>query len=86
MAQVDPEILLVDEVLAVGDAEFREKCLGRLHELRAAGTTILFVTHAMDALIDHCDRAILLQHGHLVAEGDPGEIADRYIAITVGPK
>ena len=85
MAQVDSEILLVDEVLAVGDAEFREKCLDRLHQLRAGGTTIVFVTHAMDALVDHCDRAILLGHGHLVLDGDPGEIADRYISIMLGP-
>ena len=82
MAQVDAEILLIDEVLAVGDLEFQEKCLTRLHDLRAAGTTIIFVTHSMEALVEHCDRGILLDRGRIVHDGDTSEIADRYKAVA----
>lgn len=85
MAQVDADVLLIDEVLAVGDAEFREKCLARLHELRSRGTTILFVTHEMGSLANDCDRAILLQHGRIVLEGDPSEVADRYELDLLDP-
>jgi ABC-type polysaccharide/polyol phosphate transport system ATPase subunit len=79
MAQVDADVLLVDEVLAVGDAEFRAKCLERLHRLREEGKTIVFVTHAMDVMKKHCDRAIMLEDGRIVAEGDPADIARRYL-------
>jgi ABC-type polysaccharide/polyol phosphate transport system ATPase subunit len=79
MAQVDADILLVDEVLAVGDAEFRAKCLDRLHRLRDEGKTIIFVTHAMDVMKEQCDRAILLEGARIVLEGDPEEIAERYM-------
>jgi ABC-type polysaccharide/polyol phosphate transport system ATPase subunit len=82
MAQVDADILLVDEVLAVGDAEFRKRCLDRLQELRAAGKTVVLVTHAMEPMVEHCDRAILLERGRIVLEGDPGEIAER-VTTTV---
>lgn len=82
MAQVDADILLVDEVLAVGDAEFRRRCLNRLHELRGAGTTIILVTHAMEPMVEHCDRAILLERGRVALDGDPGEIAER-VTTTV---
>ena len=79
MAQVDADILLVDEVLAVGDAEFRAKCLDRLHRLRDAGKTIVFVTHAMDVMKAQCDRAILLEDARIAMEGDPDEVAKRYL-------
>jgi ABC-type polysaccharide/polyol phosphate transport system ATPase subunit len=79
MAQVDADILLVDEVLAVGDAEFRAKCLERLHRLRDEGKTIIFVTHAMDVMKAQCDRAILLEGARIAMEGDPGEVAKRYL-------
>ncbi len=79
MAQVDADILLVDEVLAVGDAEFRAKCLGRLHRLRDEGKTIIFVTHAMDVMKAQCDRAILLEGARIAMEGDPAEVARRYL-------
>jgi ABC-type polysaccharide/polyol phosphate transport system ATPase subunit len=79
MAQVDADVLLVDEVLAVGDAEFRAKCLDRLHRLREEGKTIVFVTHAMDVMKKHCDRALMLESGKVVAEGDPADIARRYL-------
>ncbi len=79
MAQVDADILLVDEVLAVGDAEFRAKCLDRLHRLRDEGKTIVFVTHAMDVMKAQCDRAILLEDARIAMEGDPDEVAKRYL-------
>jgi ABC-type polysaccharide/polyol phosphate transport system ATPase subunit len=79
MAQVDADILLVDEVLAVGDAEFRAKCLDRLHRLRDEGKTIVFVTHAMDVMKEQCDRAILLEGARIVLEGDPADVAERYL-------
>ncbi len=79
MAQVDADVLLVDEVLAVGDAEFRAKCLERLRRLRDEGRTIVFVTHAMDVMKNQCDRAVLLEGGRVVLEGDPAEIAERYL-------
>jgi ABC-type polysaccharide/polyol phosphate transport system ATPase subunit len=85
MAQVDADVLLVDEVLAVGDAEFRKRCLDRLQELRAAGTTVVLVTHAMEPMVEHCDRAILLEKGRIALEGDPGEIAERVTTTVPEP-
>jgi ABC-type polysaccharide/polyol phosphate transport system ATPase subunit len=78
MAQVDADILLIDEVLAVGDAEFRTKCLDRLRRLREEGKTIVFVTHSMDTMAKDCDRGILLSDGKIALDGDPGEVARRY--------
>jgi ABC-type polysaccharide/polyol phosphate transport system ATPase subunit len=80
MAQVDADILLIDEVLAVGDAEFRAKCLARMKQLRAEGKTIVLVTHSMATIAQECDRAILLRHGEVLAEGDPAVVARRYTA------
>ncbi len=82
MAKVDADILLIDEVLAVGDADFREKCLTRLAELRGEGKTIIFVTHAMETMVEQCDRALLFHHGELVHEGPPAEVADAYARVT----
>jgi ABC-type polysaccharide/polyol phosphate transport system ATPase subunit len=76
--QVDPDILVVDEILAVGDGPFQEKCLDRLREFRRAGKTILFVSHSMGQIVDHCDRALLLERGRLVFDGAPDEAAERY--------
>jgi len=84
MVQVDADILLIDEVLAVGDAEFREKCLERTHRLRSEGKTVILVTHSMDALAKECDRALLLRQGEVVAEGDPREVARRYLGELSG--
>jgi ABC-type polysaccharide/polyol phosphate transport system ATPase subunit len=78
MAQVDADILLIDEVLAVGDAEFRSKCLERLRRLREEGKTIVFVTHSMDTMAKDCDRGILLSDGRIALDGDPAEVARRY--------
>jgi ABC-2 type transport system ATP-binding protein len=70
---VDPDILLVDEVLAVGDEVFQKKCIDRVEELQAEGKTILFVTHGADLARKICDRVIVLDHGDMVANGVPGE-------------
>src|SRR5262245_37879555 len=70
---VDPDILLVDEVLAVGDEAFQRKCLERVKRFQREGRTIVFVTHAPDLIRRICDRAIVLDHGKVVIDGSPGE-------------
>jgi lipopolysaccharide transport system ATP-binding protein len=78
--EVNPDILVIDEALAVGDAPFQRKCLDRLQRFRDLGKTILFVTHGMQDILDYCDRAILLDHGRLVYDGSPQETVDLYNA------
>ena len=79
-AHLDPEILVVDEVLAVGDAAFQKKCLGRMRDISTEGRTVLFVSHNMAAIRSLCSRGILLAKGHKVFEGSAGECVDRYLA------
>jgi lipopolysaccharide transport system ATP-binding protein len=81
-AHLEPEILLVDEVLAVGDAAFQTKCLRRMDELGHEGRTVIFVTHNVSAVLSLCSRAFLIDHGRLVASGPPQEIVDRYLAAS----
>jgi len=76
--QVDAEILLIDEVLAVGDAAFQQKCFDEFVRLKAAGRTIVFVTHDMGSVERFCDRAMLLEHGRVVDISDPSSIARQY--------
>jgi len=76
--EVDPEILLIDEILAVGDAPFQEKCFERLRNFRKAGKTILLVTHSMAQVAEQCDRALLIDHGSIMADGDPNEVIEVY--------
>ena len=76
---VDPEVLLVDEVLAVGDEEFQRKCLERVSELRAAGKTIVVVTHALTTVRGLCDEAVWLEHGKLREWGKADQVADAYL-------
>jgi ABC-type polysaccharide/polyol phosphate transport system ATPase subunit len=76
--RVDFEILLLDEVLAVGDQEFQEKCFETLDDIRAQGKTIVFVSHDMEAMQEHCDRVMHVDHGAIVAIGPPDEVVDRY--------
>jgi ABC-type polysaccharide/polyol phosphate transport system ATPase subunit len=78
---VDPDILLVDEALAVGDLIFQHRCVNRIRQLRAQGKTILFVTHDLQAVTKFCDRAILLDQGQKIREGSPEEVAQRYQAL-----
>jgi ABC-2 type transport system ATP-binding protein len=74
---VDPDILLVDEVLAVGDESFQRKCLTRIAEFQDRGCTILFVTHALDLVPRICGRAVVLDHGRVLHDGDPVEATER---------
>ena len=78
---VEPEILIVDEALSVGDVFFQSKCYRRMEEIRKNGTTILMVTHDMGSVIKYCDRVVLLNKGHYVAEGVPGKMVDLYKKI-----
>ena len=75
---VDPEILIVDEALSVGDERFQRKCFSRIEEIRTKGATILFVSHSGATVIDLCDRAILLDDGSQLAMGSPKQIVGRY--------
>jgi ABC-type polysaccharide/polyol phosphate transport system ATPase subunit len=79
---IESEVLLVDEVLAVGDATFQRKCFERIAEIRERGTTILFVSHQMADIERHCDRALLFIHGQLIADGTPTETAQQYKELT----
>jgi ABC-2 type transport system ATP-binding protein len=82
--QVDAEVLLIDEVLAVGDAAFQQKCFAEFTRLKSEGRTILFVTHDMGAVERFCDRAMLLEKGKMVDVGDPHAIARRYNELNFG--
>ncbi|MDX2243465.1 MAG: ABC transporter ATP-binding protein [Leptolyngbyaceae cyanobacterium bins.302] len=75
---VEPQILIVDEALAVGDIFFQQKCFQQLDQLKSQGVSILLVSHDMQAIVKLCDRAIILQHGHLNYKGIPSEMAAKY--------
>lgn len=77
---VQPEILIVDEILAVGDAAFQEKSKARMLELMSGGTTVLFVSHSLEQIREMCDRVIWLEHGQIKAIGATKEICDAYAA------
>ena len=81
---VEPEILIVDEALSVGDVFFQSKCYHRMEEIRQKGTTILMVTHDMGSIIKYCDKVVLLNKGNFVAEGAPGHMVDLYKKILAG--
>jgi len=78
IANIEPEILLLDEVLAVGDEAFQNKCLDQIRSFREEGVTILFVTHSVDLAASLCDELVVLDHGKVVASGDPTESAATY--------
>lgn len=78
---VEPEILIVDEALSVGDVFFQSKCYRRMEEIRESGTTILMVTHDMGSIIKYCDKVVLLNKGNFIAEGTPGHMVDLYKKI-----
>ena len=71
---VDPDVLLLDEVLATGDQVFREKSMARVHELARAAKAIVLVTHDMNWVSEFCNRAMLIEEGRIVAEGEPAEV------------
>jgi len=78
---VDPDVLIVDEVLAVGDQSFQEKCLARMESFRREDKTIILVSHDLSAVQSFCDRAILLRNGHIRAEGAPADVVAAYEAL-----
>jgi lipopolysaccharide transport system ATP-binding protein len=82
-AHLEPEILIVDEVLAVGDAQFQKKCLGKMEDVGKEGRTILFVSHNMATVKQLCTRAILLQSGTIVDDGSPAQVISRYMQNTI---
>ena len=81
-AHLEPEILLVDEVLAVGDAAFQEKCLGKMGDVAREGRTILFVSHSMIAVQSICKRVLLFEKGQLISDGKPREVVSKYLNGT----
>ena len=83
-AHLEPEILLVDEVLAVGDAEFQKRCLGKMQEIGASGRTVLFVSHSMPSVTRLCDRVILLEGGTVVADGPSIDVVSKYLTSDQG--
>lgn len=81
-AHLEPEILIIDEVLAVGDAEFQKKCLGKMKDVSGQGRTVLFVSHNMTAVNALCNKAILLKHGKIVSSGRTHDVVNEYIKIN----
>jgi len=83
-AQVDPNILIVDEALAVGDAKFQARCFERLKQLKEGGTSILLVTHSTEQIVTHCSRAVLLDHGNVIEAGDSKRVVNCYLDLLFG--
>src|SRR5580692_4915873 len=83
VAHSDPRILIVDEALAVGDVAFRQRCMRRIHEMRAAGVTILFVSHDTGDVKALCERCLWLEHGIVRGLGEADEVVARYLATTI---
>jgi lipopolysaccharide transport system ATP-binding protein len=83
-AFLETEILFIDEVLAVGDADFQKKCLGKMSEIGQAGRTIMFVSHSMPAVLRLCDRAILLHRGGVAADGPTQQVIRKYLESDLG--
>lgn len=82
---VDPEILVVDEALSVGDELFQRKCFARIETIRANGATILFVSHSARAVVELCDRAVLIDGGEMLAQGEPKQIINCYQKLLYSP-
>jgi len=83
-AHLEPEVLLVDEVLAVGDAEFQRRCLGRMEDLSSSGRTVIFVSHQMQAVSQLCERALWLEKGEILLDGPSSEVVARYLQSGFG--
>jgi len=83
-AHLEPEILLVDEVLAVGDASFQKKCLGKLEDMGSSGRTVVFVSHSMPNITRLCDRVVLLDKGSVIDDGPPEKVTKRYLQSDHG--
>jgi ABC-2 type transport system ATP-binding protein/lipopolysaccharide transport system ATP-binding protein len=82
-AHIEPDILVVDEVLAVGDAEFQAKCVGRMHSAEREGRTVVFVSHNLDAVAQLCTEAIWLERGVITAEGSTESVVDAYVQAAI---
>jgi ABC-type polysaccharide/polyol phosphate transport system ATPase subunit len=82
---VDPDILLIDEVLSVGDEEFSAKCIAKIQEMKYRGVTLVFVTHQLDQVRNLCDRALWLDHGEAAQIGDPTRVVDAYLQEVAAP-
>ncbi|MFL5873319.1 MAG: ABC transporter ATP-binding protein [Solirubrobacterales bacterium] len=82
MMEADADVLLIDEVLAVGDAAFQQKCADAFHEMKAEGKTIVLVTHEMESVENYCHRAMLIADGEIQRLGDPGEIGREYLRLN----
>lgn len=82
---IDPEVLIVDEALSVGDELFQRKCFSKIESLRDAGTTILFVSHSGGTIIELCDRAILMDRGEIIADDSPKRIVTQYYKLLYAP-
>jgi ABC-type polysaccharide/polyol phosphate transport system ATPase subunit len=76
---VDPEILVVDEVLVVGDAAFRQRCADKMRELFLRGATVIMVQHNMDVIVEMCQRVMWLEKGHVQTIGEPLDVVNRYL-------
>lgn len=83
-AHLEPEILIIDEVLAVGDAEFQKKCLGKMQDISKGGRTVIFVSHSMQTVTSLCNRCILLEKGHIKRQGTPSEVIVDYLGGDQG--
>lgn len=83
---VDPDVLILDEVLSVGDAKFREKCMKKVQSMFDKGVTVLFVSHNASQVKRLCDRAILINHGEMIAGGEVDEVVDLYQRISTGDR
>jgi ABC-type polysaccharide/polyol phosphate transport system ATPase subunit len=82
LMEVDADILLIDEVLAVGDAAFQQKCSDAFHKMKAEGKTVVLVTHEMTTVEEYCDRAMLINGGRIQHIGDPAEVGRRYLRLN----
>jgi lipopolysaccharide transport system ATP-binding protein len=83
-SSLDPQLLIIDEILSVGDAKFQAKCFRRIRELRDKGTSILLVSHSSEQIIQHCERAILLNKGECLANGEPRVVINQYVELLFG--
>jgi lipopolysaccharide transport system ATP-binding protein len=81
---VDPDVLIIDEALAVGDAKFQSKCFRKFQDFRDSGKTILFVTHSTELIVRHCDQAVLLEQGRVLRIGDPKSVSNFYLDMLFG--
>ncbi len=80
---VDAQILLIDEILSVGDQHFQEKCFNKMRELKQEGKTMVFVTHSMESVRNLCDRAVWLYNGEIKMDGNTNEVVDEYLRVTM---